>query len=101
MTRPLMALIVTLCFLSPAFPAPSSPPGTLSTSEKDRAPGSGKDSPRVVAPSDEYVFTAESEVLLDGRPYRYEDVPAGAVITSLQVAPDRRTIVRIHFRSPK
>jgi hypothetical protein len=47
------------------------------------------------------VLTARTEVRLDGRPCRYADVPAGAAITAAEAGPDRKTLVRIHFRSPR
>jgi hypothetical protein len=45
--------------------------------------------------------TEETEVLLDGRPCRYEEVPRGAVITFLAIAADRQTIRAVHFQSHK
>ncbi len=48
---------------------------------------------------DQFQMTRDSEVLLNGEPCKIEEVPGSAVITKLEVSPDRRTIVRIHFRS--
>ena len=53
-----------------------------------------------VANRDEFQLDADSEVLLDGLPSRYEDVPPNAIIQRLQVARDG-SIVRIEFRSRK
>lgn len=51
--------------------------------------------------SDEFQMLPTTEVLLDGEPCRYSDVPSGARIITLEVAADRRTILRIHFVSVK
>ena len=49
----------------------------------------------------EYVLTQETEVLLDGKPCKYEDVPATASIVKMEVAADRKTVLRVRFRSRK
>lgn len=43
--------------------------------------------------------TADTEVRLDGAKVAFKDVPADATIETLEVAPDKKTIVRILFRS--
>lgn len=43
--------------------------------------------------------TADTEIRLDGRPCRLEDVPENAEVTLLEVGKDGRTATRIHFRS--
>ncbi len=48
-----------------------------------------------------FALTDQSEVLLNGKPCRYEDVPAHATIHLLELAADRHTILRIHFRTQK
>jgi hypothetical protein len=50
---------------------------------------------------DEYTVTDQTEVILDGRPCRYKDVPPGASILRIELAPDEKTILRIHFRTRK
>jgi hypothetical protein len=82
---------------------------------KDRPPV-GPDAPPVLADklsapasrqaaggglASEYAVTERTEILLDGKPCRYEDVPEQARITKMEVAPDRKTVLRIHFRSGK
>src|SRR5262249_19695939 len=52
-------------------------------------------------PREEFKFTEQTEVTLDGRPCRYKDVPAGASILLIELAPDRTTILRIHVRARK
>jgi|SRR6516165_4558563 hypothetical protein len=50
--------------------------------------------------SNEFRLTAKTEVLLDGRPCRYEDVPDGATIILLETATNwSKEIVKIHFQS--
>lgn len=55
-----------------------------------------------VKPADgEFALTSETEVLLDGKPCAYKNVPAGSSVTRIEVAQDRRTVLRIEFKSPK
>jgi hypothetical protein len=49
----------------------------------------------------EFVLTKETEVLLDGKPCKYEDIPANASILKMEVAADRKTVLRVQFRSGK
>lgn len=54
------------------------------------------------AKNDDFRITASTEVLLDGRPCRYEKVPDGATIVLLEtITNESKEISRIHFRSPK
>jgi len=48
-----------------------------------------------------YVMTDRTEVLLDGKPCKYENVPANARIVRMETAADKKTVLRIHFRSQK
>ncbi len=50
---------------------------------------------------DGLVIDDDTEILLDGKPCRFEDVPAGAEVVELAVAKDGRTVLKIHFRSKK
>jgi len=49
----------------------------------------------------DYTVTDQTQILLDGKPCRYQDVPEKAVIQRMEVAPDGKTVLRIIFRSPK
>ena len=49
----------------------------------------------------EFQVTEQTEVLLDGKACRYQDVPQQATILRMEVAPDRKTVLRIHFRTGK
>jgi len=52
-------------------------------------------------PQKDFQITEETEVLLDGKACRYDQVPSGSVITNLEVTADKKVILRIHFRSGK
>jgi hypothetical protein len=82
---------------SPATPAPSrqlalTPRGGQVATKGPRS-GSRAETP--------FVITNETEIRLDSRPCFYAEVPAGAAVTAAEVAADRKTVLRIHFRSPK
>jgi hypothetical protein len=49
----------------------------------------------------EFVITDETAVFLDGRACRYRDVPDKAHIASLEVSPDRKTVLKAYFRTAK
>jgi hypothetical protein len=49
----------------------------------------------------EFALTEQTTVLLDGKPCRYQDVPANARIVHMEVAADRTTVLTIHFRTGK
>jgi hypothetical protein len=50
---------------------------------------------------EEFLLTEDSEVLLDGRACKYKEVPANVSIIRLEVGPDNRTILKVHFRTRK
>src|SRR5437763_785212 len=79
-----------------ATPPPRKDPPLLG---KDLPPGVEKRLPgaftRTASPPGQkkpFQITDETEVLLDGRPCPYRDVPANAGILSLEVGPDNRTV---------
>lgn len=49
----------------------------------------------------EYVVTERTEVLLNGKPCKYEAVPSHASIVRIQLAVDMKTVLRIHFQTRK
>src|SRR5262249_27638537 len=49
----------------------------------------------------EFIVTHRTEVLLNGKPCRYEEVPGHARIVSMEVAADKKTVLKIHFRTRK
>jgi hypothetical protein len=48
-----------------------------------------------------YVLNERTEVLLDGKPCKYENVPANASILRMETAADQKTVLKIYFRSRK
>jgi hypothetical protein len=48
-----------------------------------------------------FALTDQSEILLNGKPCRFEEVPAQASISLLELAADRHTVLRIHFRTQR
>jgi hypothetical protein len=100
MTRLTMALVALLICVS-AVPANVAAP---------RRPGIGqkrflaRQLLRDIFPreqDDELVITETTEVKLDGRTCKYADIPGGAEIVLLQIAADKKAILKIHFRSKK
>ena len=71
----------------------------LPTKEASLTPAKPETTP--AAGKQKYILTEDTEVLLDGQPCRYQDVPRGATIVKMDVAADQRTILTIHFRSKK
>jgi hypothetical protein len=55
----------------------------------------------VRASQPQFQVTEQTEVLLDGKPCRYAEVPATAVIIKMEVAEDKKTVLKVHFRSRK
>lgn len=52
--------------------------------------------------SDEYRITSSTEVLLDGRPCRFDQVPNTAIILLLETTTNEsKEIARIHFRTSR
>jgi hypothetical protein len=45
--------------------------------------------------------TAETEILLDGQSCKYAEIPSQAGIVRMEVAADKKTVLKIHFRSRK
>jgi hypothetical protein len=78
------ALLLCLCLasLSP-HPAPTLP-----------------ESPAAVE-TPQFVLAPDADVQLDGRPCAFADVPADAVIELLAVAADKKTILKVHFKSKR
>ena len=49
----------------------------------------------------EFVVTDRTEILLNGKPCKYEEVPGHASIVKMEVAADKKTVRKIHFRTRK
>ena len=100
MIRWMMILLVSLLSLSPAHASldrKERPAGNKLLSIKSLFSLSAA-SPK----DDEFRITEKTEVLLDGRPCRYERIPNGATIILLEIVTNEsKEIARIHFRSPR
>jgi hypothetical protein len=49
----------------------------------------------------EFVLTEQTEILLNGKPCGYDQVPADARIVRMELAADQKTVRAIHFRTWK
>jgi hypothetical protein len=48
-----------------------------------------------------FTLTPQTEILLDGKPCKYEEVPSHARIIHMEVAGDEKTVLKVHFRTRK
>jgi hypothetical protein len=99
-TRPTAIALGLLCLLSPAEASLARWQGIHPPAELRSALARRQDRP-APGPAVEAQLTGESEVYLDGRRCKFADVPEGAAVERLELAADRRTILRIDFSSPK
>jgi hypothetical protein len=49
----------------------------------------------------EFAVTNQTEVLLNGKPCKYAQVPTRASIVYMELAADKKTVLRIHFQTKK
>jgi hypothetical protein len=107
MTRLTLVLIawMTLISAAPASLTPRKelppPPTELPRTELPRLPAKAAEGPTQPRRKTEYVLTERTEVLVNGQPCRYADVPANATIVRMELAADEKTVLRIHFRVRK
>ncbi len=98
MTRLTLALAVCISLASVA---------SASLTPRKERPPLGPEVARVQAPrlsagaGPEFKVTEQTEILLDGKACQFRDVPDQAAILRMEVAPDGKTVLRIHFRSRK
>jgi hypothetical protein len=107
MTRLTLALAVWMGVVSAAAASLAAPRGFRTA---------GKDLPPLPAPAlavraperpakmeaiPEVVLTEQTEVLLNGKPCKYADVPGHARVVLLELAEDNKTVLKIHFRTGK
>jgi hypothetical protein len=52
-------------------------------------------------PQAEFGVTSETEILLNGKPCSYDEIPSHASIVQMDVAADKKTVLKIHFRTQK
>jgi hypothetical protein len=99
-----MALFLFLCLLPPASAnlAPRREPTTFAKdppAAHNQQPSRGPVQAAASGRDGEFAITNETEVLLNGRACRYRDVPGNARIVNMEVAPDRKTVLKVHFRT--
>jgi hypothetical protein len=113
MTRLTLVLAAWIGFISvvsasltPRTEAPLAPHHSLSTLAKGAAQVQGAKLSALVpqqargeAPRSEFVLTSETEILLNGKPCIYEEIPDHASIVRMEVATDKKTVLKIHFRT--
>ena len=70
---------------------------------KGKANDDGKVTPLDVKVGDTILFGKYSgtEIKLDGRACKYQDVPGSAAIILLELASNKKAVLRIHFRTKK
>ena len=49
----------------------------------------------------ELVISDDTEVKLDGKACKYEDIPESAEVILLEVSADKKAVLKLHFRSKK
>jgi hypothetical protein len=79
----------------PRFGKPAPPARTPKPLTEPRVPVADRGT------TPEFVLTAQTEVLLNGKPCKYEMIPGHARIVLLELAADNKTVVKIHFRTGK
>jgi hypothetical protein len=96
------ALLLPLSLAS----ATQSPRIDLPVIGKDISPRAARNAPAEAAePTDKaesqggFIINDKTEVKLDGMPCKLADVPKGAEIDAVDLGPDKKTILRISFRS--
>jgi hypothetical protein len=100
MARLTTALVALLCCL-PLAQGKVAPRKDCPTCSKQFTQRAIKEAFATEESNDDLVITAATEIQLDGRACKYEDVPKGAEVVLLQIASDKKAILKIHFRSKK
>jgi hypothetical protein len=52
-------------------------------------------------PKPDFVVTDQTEIRVDGRPCRFNEVPVNASIFRMELAADKKTVLTIQFRTRK
>lgn len=93
MARFVLAWVALIGFLAAAGAAPSQKKTPRNASIEAKKPAADAE--------EEYVITAKTEIILNGKECRFDDVPDDAEIVLLELAANRKTILKIHFESNK
>jgi hypothetical protein len=98
MSRLTLALAVLLCGLAPALAVRAPYHGRLRSAA---LPEHLLDASPLAADKDGLAIGPDTEVLLDGKACRYEDVPRNAEVTLIDLSADQKVVRKIHFRTRK
>ncbi len=105
MLRFVLAFLTLYCFLNPVWATrnvrPTSDTDLLARSPLNDLATQQKGKARASDSQPDFVLTEESEVLLNGKACLFNDIPKDAEIIYLEVARDRKTVLKIHFRTRK
>lgn len=102
MTRPVGAAAALLSLASSALGTLDRPKRAVRTDATTRLAVASRPNPPEaveVVPPAEVGLTEHTEVVLDGRPCRYRDIPPTAVVARMTLAADGRTVMKIEFRT--
>ena len=99
MLRLLAVFCALVCLQEEAAAALSrQEPVNRPTERRDTVLAAGRDA----APAQgAFSISENTEILLDGNPCKFAEIPAKATIIQMDLTPDKKTIHRIHFRSGK
>jgi hypothetical protein len=107
MVRLTVVLMAWMSFVSGAS-ANLAPPKAARTARQEIRPGkAAKSRERPVvqtaprADGAEFAVTERTQIMLNGNPCTYADVPEHARIVQMEVGPDKKTVLRIYFRTGK
>jgi hypothetical protein len=103
MIRLTLALAASICLISTASASLASrkEPPTLSKGRASKIATEAWEQAADRNTKSEFVLTDQTEILLNGKPCKYEQVPADAGITRMELAADNKTVRKIHFRTRK
>ena len=101
MTRMTLSLVVLLCFLPIARGSMSSPQENNGFGERAQRDVAANRSAAAQADdaAEELMITDRTEIQYNGKACRYEEVPPNSDVQYMEVARDRRTILKLYFQS--
>jgi hypothetical protein len=100
MTQPILVFSALTSFASLMWTA-LAPLRELPPIPASKLPAQVKEQKAAKEAEPEFVVTRQTEVLLNGKPWRYEEIPDHASIVGMEVAADKKTVLKIHFRTRK
>jgi len=82
---------------SPRTDPPQPRKELISKYDKEVAPDAPEPPPKAEKP--QYVITDQTEILLDGHACKLKEIPGTAEVTNIELASDKKTILKLHFKS--